>query len=85
MKMFLAVYQKVVFWKNNIFLLPSAKFGKWYIEETTRLINYWIPDSSLQDAVFKATMFMSNLLLKKPTHNLKVRRPFRSLEKKIEI
>ena len=34
-KMLNAVYNKVVFWRKNIFLLPSSKCGKQYIEETT--------------------------------------------------
>ena len=36
-KMLNAVYDKVVFWRKNIFLIPSGKSGKQYIEEKTRL------------------------------------------------
>ena len=36
-KMLNAVYDKVVFWRKNIFLIPSGKSGKQYVEEKTRL------------------------------------------------
>ena len=34
-----AVYEEVVKWRKNIFLLPSGAAGKSYIRETTRLID----------------------------------------------
>ena len=36
-KMLNAVYDKVVFLRKNIFLIPSGKSGKQYIEEKTQL------------------------------------------------
>ena len=68
-KMLNTVYDKVVFWRKNIFLLPSGRSGKLYIEETTRLINSWTHKSPLQDVAFKAIMVMPNLLLQKPSRN----------------
>ena len=62
-KMLNTVYDKVMFWRKNIFLLPSGRSGKLYIEETTRLINSWTHKSPLQDVALKAIMVMSNLLL----------------------
>ena len=59
-KMLNAVYNKTVFWRNNIFLPPSDKFGKQYIEETTRLIISWIHNSTLQGVAFKAIIVMPN-------------------------
>ena len=70
-KLLNAVYDKVVFWRKNIFLLPSGKSETHYTEETTRLINSWIHNSPLQDVAFKAIMVMPNLLFQKPTRNLK--------------
>ena len=31
-------YEKIVHWRNNLFLLPSGKAGKEFIDEMTRLI-----------------------------------------------
>ena len=47
-----AVYDKLVFWKKNIFFPPYRKSGKQHIEETTRLSNSWIHNSPLQDVAF---------------------------------
>ena len=33
------VYKQVVYWTKNLFLLPSGKAGKQYINETTKLMN----------------------------------------------
>ena len=59
------VYEKTVFWKKNIFLLPSKIAGRKFIEEVFRLMNEWLQDSPLKDFAFKATMVMQNLLLQK--------------------
>ena len=33
------IYGKVVFWRQNLFKLPSGAAGKAYIKETTRLVS----------------------------------------------
>ena len=79
------VYDKVVFWRKNIFLLPSGRSGKLYIEETTRLINSWTRNSPLQDVAFKAMMVMPNLLLQKPSRNSKSRDHLEALERRLHL
>ena len=65
------IYDKVVFWRKNLFHLPSGSCGKRYIEETTRLLNKWIHGSRLNRISLKAVMLMLNLLLQKPSKNSK--------------
>ena len=36
-----AIYEEVVYWRRNIFMLPTGSAGKRYIAEMTRLINAW--------------------------------------------
>ena len=36
------VYERIVFWRKNLFLLPSGSSGKRFIRETTQLIHSWI-------------------------------------------
>ena len=60
------VYKQVVYWKKNLFLLQSGKAGKQYIDETTKLMNEWLPESPVKDIAFKAIKVMSNLPLQKP-------------------
>ena len=80
-----AVYDKVVFWRKNIFLLPSGKSGKQYIEETTRLINSWIQNLPLQDVAFKAIMVMPNVLLQKPARNSKSKDHLEALNGRLNL
>ena len=43
------VYEQIVYWKKNLFLLLSGKAGKQVLDETTKLINEWLQDSPLKD------------------------------------
>ena len=73
------VYEKIVHWKKNLFLLPSRRAEKQFIEETTKLMNEWLHDSTLKDITFKAAMIMSSLLLQKPFQKKKNERTFKSI------
>ena len=64
-------YEQIVYWRKNLFMLPTGKFGKRYIVETTRLMNAWVEDSPQQKIAFKAIMVMPSLLLQKPSKNSK--------------
>ena len=79
------VYDKVVFWRKNLFLLPTGSAGKKYIEETTRLMNEWLQDSPMKDICFKAIMLMPNLLLQKPSRNSKSKDHLLALERRLEL
>ena len=84
-KLLNAVYDKVVFWRKNIFLLSSGKSETQYTEETTRLINSWIHNSPLQDVAFKAIMVMPNLLFQKLTRNLKSKDHLEALNRRLNL
>ena len=36
------IYDKIVYWKKNLFLLPTGKSGKLYIDESVKLLNSWV-------------------------------------------
>ena len=38
----LFIHEKIVYWKKNIFLLPTGKDGRCFIDEITRLIGAWV-------------------------------------------
>ena len=84
-KMLNTVYDKVVFWGKKIFLLPSGRSGKLYIEETTRLINSWTHNSPLQDVAFKAITVMPDLLLQKPSRYSKSKDHLEALERRLHL
>ena len=79
------VYETVVFWWKNLFLLPSGKAGKNLIGEVSRLMSEWLHDSPLKDITFKATMVMPSLLLQKPSQMSKSKDHFRALERRLEL
>ena len=60
-----SIYGKTVYWKKNIFLLPTGKGGRCFIDETTRLIDAWIRGSPLKNIALKTAMIMASLLLQK--------------------
>ena len=39
-------YEKIVYWRRNLFMVPTGKAGKEFINEITRLLNACVDDSS---------------------------------------
>ena len=68
-----AAYDECVKWKRNLFMLPSGKIGKDYIDECIRLIHEWVNNSPLHDISLKALMIMPSLLLQKPNKTSKAK------------
>jgi len=79
---FKKIYESIVFWRRNLFLLPTGNAGKWYIDETVRLINEWLSNSPLKNIAFKAIMIMPSLLLQKPSKESKSRDHLEALERR---
>ena len=42
-------YEKIVFWRKNILMLPTGSIGKKYVVETTKLLNAWTSNSPMKD------------------------------------
>ena len=83
------VYEKIVFWRKIICLLPTGKAGKSFIDETSRLLNEWITDSPLKNIAFKAIMVMPCLLLQnslqKQSKNSKSKNHTTALERRMSL
>ena len=43
-----ACYEKIVFWRRNLFMLPNGAAGKNFIREVTRLLNSWVENSPMK-------------------------------------
>ena len=52
-------YERIVFWKKNLFMLSTGAAIKKYIIETTKLMNGWTNNSPLKDIAFKAIQYIS--------------------------
>ena len=63
------VYYKIIYWRKNIFMVPSGGGGKKFIKEITRLINLWTNNSPLENIALKAIHVMPALLLQKSNKN----------------
>ena len=78
-------YEKIVYWKKNLFLLPSGLAGKSFIDKISWLMNKWMHESPLKDIGFKAIMVMPSLLLQKPSRKSKSRDHLKSLENQMKL
>ena len=56
-------YEQMVFWKKNIFLIPSNSADKQFVDELTKLIECWMSNSPSSTTALKSLMLLPNLLL----------------------
>ena len=62
------IYGKIVYWRRNVFKLPSGAAAKKFFSETTKWIDFWKLDGTdYKDIALKVIMIMPALLLQKPT------------------
>ena len=78
-------YEKIVYWRKNLFLLPIGAAGKRFINKMTRMINAWVYDTPIKNIALKALHVMPALLLQKPSKNSKSKDHLKSLERRFEI
>ena len=78
------IYGKVVCWNKNLFLLPTGKSGKLYIDESVKLLNSWVEGTALHDIAFNSIMIMPNLLLQKPSKKSKAKDDLTALERRMQ-
>ena len=81
----LEIYEKIVHWRKNVFMLPKGNAWKRYIDEITRPMGAWINDSPMKNIAFKAIMVMPNLLLQKPSKQPKANDHLNSLDRRINL
>ena len=79
------IYEQIVYWKRNMFLLPTGKAGKQFIDEITKLINIWTDESPMKNIAIKAIMIMPSLLLQKPSKESKSKDHLKALERRMEL
>ena len=68
------VYEIVVFWRRNLFVLPSGAAGKRFIGEKTRLFGAAEAGNPMEKIALKAALLMEHLLLQKPHKNVEQRK-----------
>ncbi|CAB4031314.1 Hypothetical predicted protein [Paramuricea clavata] len=70
-------YEKIVPWKRNVFLVPSGRVGKSFIQELARIYQAFADTSPLECIALKACSVMQSLLLQKPFVKRKVHQAVR--------
>ena len=78
------VYELIVFWKKNVFMLPTGTAAKKYITETTKLMNGWTNNLLLKDIAFKAIHIMPSLL-QNPSKTSKAKGHLKALERRTDL
>ena len=64
-------YESILFWKKNLFMLPTGTAAKLCISEITDLMNTKTYNSPLKHLAFKAIHVMPSLRLQKPSKTSK--------------
>ena len=66
-------FMEIVHWRRNLFMIPSGKAGKEFVQEQARLWRAYATASALEAVALRAASVMSILLLQKPYEQSKSR------------
>lgn len=64
----LLAYGRFVYYEKIIFLVPSIQTGKQLIDQNSRSMEEWLPDSPIKDIVFK---IYTKIVITKNHHKIK--------------
>ena len=64
------VYEEVVRWRRNVFLVPYSKFGREFVQELAQMVSAYGDGGAFECVVIKAAMIMCSLLLQRPYHSV---------------
>ena len=79
------VYEQIVYWRKNVFMLTTGASGKKFINEITILFDQWTNDTPLKSLVLKAIHVMLALLLQNPSRKSKARDHLIALERRLKL
>ena len=81
-----SMYDEIVFWRKNLFKLPSGAAGKSFIKEITKLIDIWNGNAQpLCELVLKMAMIMPGLLLQKPSRKSTAKQHTEYLKRRLDL
>ena len=78
-------YEKMPYWKKNLFPIPSGTLGKKNLEEMTKLIDAWTSHGPSRSYTLKALMIMPSLLLQKTSKNSKAKENKQHLQRRMTL
>ena len=68
-----ALYNEIIGWRKNLFMIPSGSSGKKYVAETTRLITNWNNKTPIGNISMRLLFVLPSLLLQKPSKSSKAK------------
>ena len=77
-------YAEIVHWRRNVFMVPSGKAGKRFVQELTRLFSAYADASAMEGIAIKAAMTACSLLLQKPHSGSKSHDHATALERRLK-
>ena len=80
-----ATYEEVLCWRRNIFLVPSGKAGKAFVQETARLLQSFADGTALEGVAFKAVTVLHALLLQNLAPASTAQDHLRTLERRLPL
>ena len=60
-------YEQIVYWRKNVFMVPTSTSGKKFFNKTTIHFDQWTNDTPLKSIALKAINVMPDLLQQKPS------------------
>ena len=85
-KMCNVVYDEIVKWRKNLFLLPSGATGKQFIVEMCKYLNmFQVSSSSMEVSALQIVMIMPALLLQKPSKHSKAKDHTEALKRRLQL
>ena len=79
------IYEVVVCWKRNLFLIPSGHSGKAFVDEVARLFKCYAECDALESIALKACMVMQTLMLQKPRRQSKAKEHATTLHRHLSL
>ena len=79
------IYQKIVTWRRNLFLLPRGKCGVDFINELSRLINDFVHDTKWKRISLSMLHIFIPLMLQKPAPKSKAKDNAQYLTKRLNL
>jgi hypothetical protein len=79
------VYEEVIYWRRNLFPIPSGHAGTNFVQETARLFESYATSGPLEPIALKSVAIMSHLLLQKPFAKSKNRDHLQHLSRRMAM
>ena len=78
-------YAQIIYWRPNLFKVPSGACGKHFVAEFTRLFNSFAMESDLEAVALKAAMTLPSLMLQKPHAKSKTHDHISCLQRRLSL